>query len=196
MSKSLALFDFDGTLTKRDTLLDFIIYTSGLPRTILGAIILSPFLISYKLGLYNNSKAKEKVISYFFKGWAAEEFSVAGANYATKRLPKTLKSSAKEKIKYHLDSGHEVAVVSASIEDWIIEWTNELDIKLIATQLEKKEGIVTGEFETKNCYGPEKVKRIKEKFNIEEYDCIYAYGDTEGDQPMLELADKAYYKPF
>lgn len=196
MAKSLALFDFDGTLTKRDTLFDFIIYAVGIPKTILGLVLLSPILISYKIGLYNNQKAKEKVVSHFFKGWNAKMFAELGSEYSKNRLPKILKTSGIERLKWHINSGHDVAIVSASIEEWIIEWTNKMDIKLIATQLEKNEGILTGEFETNNCYGAEKVKRIKEYYNLREYKFIYAYGDTTGDKQMLKLADQSFYKPF
>lgn len=196
MAKSLALFDFDGTLTKRDTLFDFIIYTVGIPKAILGSILLSPILISYKIGLYDNQKAKEKVVSHFFKGWNAKRFAEIGSDYAKNRLPNILKTSGIERVKWHINKGHDVAIVSASIEEWIIEWTNKLDIKLIATQLVKKEGFLTGQFKTKNCHGVEKVNRIKEEYNINEYESVYAYGDTNGDKQMLELADQSYYKPF
>ena len=196
MSKSLALFDFDGTLTNRDTLLDFIIYTVGIPKTMLGSILLSPILLSYKIGFCNNQEAKEKVISHFFKGWKVEKFSEVGSDYSRSRLPKILKDSALEKLKWHINRGHEVVVVSASIEEWIIDWTNRLNINLIATQLEKNGDILTGEFESKNCFGSEKVRRIKQQYNIEAYDCIYAYGDTDGDKPMLALGDKVFFKSF
>lgn len=195
MANSLALFDFDGTLTKRDTLFDFIIYSVGFPKTILG-IILLPILISYKIGLYDNQKAKEKVIAYFFKGWDAKKFAEAGSDYSKNRLPKILKASGIDRLKWHINNGHDVAIVSASIEEWIVEWTNKLDIRLIATQLRKKEGILTGQFKTKNCHGAEKVNRIKELYNLNEYEYIYAYGDTSGDKEMLELADQSFYKSF
>ena len=196
MAGSLVLFDFDGTLTTRDSLPDFLIYAVGIPKTIWSSILLSPILLNYKIGLYDNQKAKEKVISHFFRGWKVKKFSEVSSNYSRNRLPEILKTSGVEKLKWHINSGHEVAIVSASIEDWIIDWTDKLDINLIATKLEKKEGLLTGQFKTKNCYGTEKVFRIKKHYNLKEYKYIYAYGDTEGDKPMLKLADKAKYRCF
>ena len=196
MSDTLALFDLDGTLTKRDTLLDFIFYSIGLPKVIWNSILLSPTLLKYKLGFYDNEKAKEKVISHFFKGWEKKKFTELGLKYSKNRLPKILKTSGIKKLNWHISCGHQVAIVSASIEDWIIGWTNKLGIELIATKLEDKEGFLTGKFKTKNCYGIEKVNRIKTFYNLNEYVEIYGYGDTKGDKPMLNIVNNAYYRSF
>ncbi len=59
-----------------------------------------------------------------------------------------------------------------------------------------KNGIVTGKFSTKNCYGIEKANRVQEVYNFDDYDHIYAYGDSRGDKELLELADESFYKPF
>ena len=42
----------------------------------------------------------------------------------------------------------------------------------------------------------EKGNRVKEAYNLDDYDRIYAYGDSRGDKELLELADKSFYKPF
>ena len=59
-----------------------------------------------------------------------------------------------------------------------------------------QDNIITGNFITKNCYGQEKVNRIKESYDLSKYDLIYAYGDSRGDKEMLELANNSFYKPF
>ena len=69
-------------------------------------------------------------------------------------------------------------------------------MRLLATLLETENGIVTGKLSGKNCYGPEKVARIKSEFRLEEYDNIYAYGDSSGDTEMLAIATKPYYRKF
>jgi phosphatidylglycerophosphatase C len=62
--------------------------------------------------------------------------------------------------------------------------------------LEVKNGVVTGKIDGKNCNGKEKAKRIKQAINLNEYDSIYAYGDSAGDKQMLALATYTYYKNF
>jgi phosphatidylglycerophosphatase C len=60
--------------------------------------------------------------------------------------------------------------------------------------LEVKGGRITGRFLTKNCSGREKVRRIKEQYDLALFDRIYAYGDNPADRPMLGLAHERYYR--
>ena len=75
MTKKVYAFDFDGTLTTKDTLLAFIRYAKGTGKTILGALLFSPILILMRLHLYPNWKAKQQVFSYFFKGMEIGDFN-------------------------------------------------------------------------------------------------------------------------
>ena len=93
-------------------------------------------------------------------------------------------------------NGFEIAVISASAENWIRNWSDRYRLKLIATKLEVKNGLITGRIEGRNCYGEQKVVCIREQWNLTEYEDIYVYGDTSGDKPMLALATKSFYKPF
>ena len=101
-----------------------------------------------------------------------------------------------EKIVWHKEQGHKVVIVSASIECWLKPWCDKNGLGLIATKLEIKDGRVTGKFLTKNCYGIEKANRVKEGYNLDDYDYIYAYGDSRGDKELLALAHESHYKPF
>ena len=87
-------------------------------------------------------------------------------------------------------------VVSASPENWIEQWSQNLHLELIASRLEVNEGKVTGKILGKNCHGNEKVSRIRELYDLSHYRIVAAYGDSSGDKPMLQLASKSYYKPF
>ena len=40
------------------------------------------------------------------------------------------------------------------------------------------------------------IKDSKEKYDLLGFNKIYAYGDTKGDLPMLDLAHESFYKPF
>lgn len=194
--RCLALFDFDGTLTFKDSLADFIAYAVGRSRLVSGAAFLSPFLAAYALKIMDNGQAKRKVLSHFFAGWREDVLEAAGKAYALERLPKILRDKGIDRLYWHLDQGHDVAIVSASPEVWLRAWTENMGIGLIGTSLEVKDGRITGNYQGRNCHGEEKVRRIKERYPLEEYDIVYAYGDTSGDTPMLGLAHEVVYKPF
>ncbi len=193
---SLVLFDFDGTITTDDSLIKFIRFVVGDVKFIWGMTLLSPMLTAYKLKLIPNYKAKQYMLSYFFKGMTEEKFMQVANEYSLKHIDTILRPKAMEKIAWHKEQGHKIVIVSASIECWLKPWCDENNLDLIATKLEIKDGIVTGKFLTKNCYGIEKANRVQKQYNLSDYNHIYAYGDSRGDKELLELADERFYKPF
>jgi phosphatidylglycerophosphatase C len=192
----IVFFDFDGTITTKDSLLDFVKYAVGKWNYRMGLFILSPILAAYSIKLLSNSVAKEKLISYFFKGLNSIYFQNIANTYSIEQIDKIIRPEALERIKWHQEKGHKTVVVSASMEYWLNGWCKKNKLELIATKLESKNNRLTGKFSTKNCYGIEKVIRIKENYNLKDYETIYAYGDSKGDKEMLSIADKKYYKYF
>jgi HAD superfamily hydrolase (TIGR01490 family) len=194
--ENIAFFDFDGTITTDDSLIKFIRFVIGDAKFVAGMAVLSPMLTAYKLKLIPNYKAKQYMLSYFFKGMSEEKFMQVANEYSLKHIDTILRPKAMEKIAWHKEQGHKIVIVSASIECWLKPWCDKNNLDLIATKLQIKDGIVTGKFLTQNCYGIEKANRVQEQYNLDDYDHIYAYGDSRGDKELLELADESFYKPF
>ena len=196
MSKGIAFFDFDGTITTRDTLLEFIKFAKGKRAFYSGFLYNIFYLIAYKIKLISNQEAKEKVLSYFFKDMDLIEFDKLSEAFSKKKLPSIIRHGAEKEIARLQQENFVVVIVSASPENWIRHWCKERNLILIASELEVINGKVSGKISGKNCHGEEKVRRILEKYVLKEYDEIYAYGDTKGDLPMLGLATKSFYQPF
>lgn len=196
MKKGLALFDFDGTITVNDTFMEIIKFQKGAGRFYFGMLILSPILFLYKTKLIKNWRAKEIVLTYFFGGMSDEAFQRKCDDFIINKLPSIFNDEALSKIDFHRANQHRIIVVSASPRNWIEGWCIAMGIELIATELEIQNNTITGKLQSFNCYGQEKVNRIKAHLNIEDYDTIYAYGDTDGDKPMLALADHPFYRKF
>lgn len=192
----IALFDLDSTITKKDSLADFIQYAVGKPAYFMGLLTLSPMLIAYAIKLISNHAAKEKLITYFFKDCDADHFRKLAHKYSCSQIDKITRPKAMEKIRWHQGQGHKVVIVSASVECWLKGWCDKNEVDLVATQLEIKNNKLTGKFATRNCHGIEKVNRVKEAYNLSQYEYIYAYGDSRGDKELLALADESFYKPF
>lgn len=191
--KKIYAFDFDGTLTTRDTLVEFIRYACGNRAFCWGFLRYSPLLILMKLGNYPNWKVKQQVFSYFFKGMPYKEFAQLGRLFAldNKHL---LRPKGVEMVKKAQAEEAEVLIVSASIDNWVQPFFPE--VRVVGTQVEVKDGHLTGRFLTKNCYGQEKVDRILAIYrHRQEYELI-AFGDSRGDKELLAFADEAHYKPF
>ncbi len=189
----LALFDFDGTITDRDSFFDFLIYTFGLPRFILGLTAVSPLLLLYMTRLVPNWRAKEAVFRHFLKGLNVDNFEAAASKYSAERLPRIVRDVAGERIEWHRARGHRVVVVSASVESWLRGWCEPRGLELIGTRLQVVGGRLTGRIDGKNCHGAEKVRRVLERYPPEDYEYVYAYGNSGGDRDMMALADERYY---
>jgi len=187
--KIIAAFDFDGTITTKDTLFDFIVFYRGKLKLVVGLIILSPILVLYKVGLIKNDRAKQLLFSYFFKGTSLEEFNKKGGAYI-KRISEICKKETLDKIYWHKQEGHEIVIVSASISNWIKPWAHKTGFKqVIATEICSTDGIINGKFGSPNCYGQEKVNRLLAAYPDRSNYVLYAYGDSSGDKELLALAD-------
>lgn len=194
--KCIALFDFDGTLTNKDSFFEFIRFALGIKKLILGGFLLFPILLQYKLGLLSNEKAKQIVFMHFFSGWDLNSFKSIATKFSLTVVPNLLKDTAVQQINWHKEQGHEVVVVSASFELYLKPWCDKNNISIIATLIEDRHECLTGKFLSPNCYGKEKVNRIKAEFNLAKFDFIYGYGDSPGDHEMLHLANESHYKYF
>jgi HAD superfamily hydrolase (TIGR01490 family) len=196
VSQTIAFFDFDGTITTKDTLLEFIKFSKGRFRFYLGFAINSPWLIAFKLKLIPNQKAKERILSWFFRGEDLAGFQDTCERFASEILPGLIRPKALKEIEILRQKNATIVIVSASPENWIRPWAGFSSLQLIATRLAQKGDKLSGRILDRNCYGTEKVRRIQEDYRLKDYTTIYAYGDSSGDRPMLQLANTSFYKPF
>ena len=194
--KCIAFFDFDGTITTKDTLFEVIKHHKGKAKFFTGLLVSAPILIGLKIKLISNQRAKETILRYFFRGTELSAFQLKCDDFATALLPAIIRPGALEEVKKLKESGFEVIVVSASAENWIKSWADKMEIGLISTQLETINDKLTGNIAGKNCNGEEKATRIRSIYNLAEFDEIYCYGDSNGDKQMLALGTKTFYKPF
>ena len=196
MQKSIAFFDFDGTITKKDTMLELARFSRGNLSYVMGLCIISPWLVAMKLGLITKKKAKEKLLTYFFGNTPLQKFNDDCILFIQNKMPAIIKQEAMAAIKNHLSEYTTVVIVSASAENWVAPWCLKYSLQYICTRLEVKDDSITGKLLYENCNGNEKVSRIKQLFNLADYESIYCYGDTSGDTMMLSLATHPFYKTF
>ena len=200
MKKKLYCFDFDGTLTTCDTLLEFIKYAKGRGRFLMVFLMYSPLLVMMKLHLYPNWKAKQQIFAHLFAGMRIEKFDALCRGFA-EESQHLLRPKGITLMHEALVAGAQVFIVSASIDNWVrpfFDIRNLKGVQVLGTQIEVEDGKLTGNFKSNNCYGKEKVHRIAEalkSFERSEYE-IEAFGDSRGDKEMLAFADKGHFKPF
>ena len=192
----VAAFDFDGTLTRRDTLLPFLLHVLGTAAVMRHAFILSPTLAGYSLGMIRNDAAKERVFTQCLAGMHIDELQREAVQFVEHKLPSLMRSEALQRLGWHKKQGHRCIVISASLALYVQPWAQKMGFDdVIATHLETREdGRITGKLSGANCFGTEKVRRLEILLGDRDGYTLYAYGDSRGDKELLSTADYAYYR--
>jgi len=190
--QSLALFDFDHTVTTADTYSRFLRRVAT-PRQLARAKwSVGPWLAGYRLGLVSAHALRRRVTRIVFAGRAVEEIAAQAQAYAREVLPTLLRPEMMQRIAWHQAQGDSVALVSASIDLYLQPWCEQHGLGLICNRLETRDGQLTGRYADGDC-GPHKVRLIHAHYDLAAYPRVYAYGDSREDRPMLALAHERWY---
>lgn len=193
--KKLYCFDFDGTLTKKDTMFLFLQFYNRKKFT-KEFIKHIPLFVFLKLKLMEAEKVKRNFIASVLEGERQEALETAAQRFFDKYYPGLIRENALDFISTIDRTKTESLLVTASLDIWVKPFADQFGMTLLATQAEFKDGIFTGRFVSPNCNGPEKVLRIKTATAGKKFDKTIAFGDTDGDQPMLEWADEGHLAFF
>lgn len=189
---TIAAFDFDGTITTKDSLLPFLFFTYGKLRTFQKLIPLTPLFIKFVVGLAGRQETKEAILAAFFGGEPLTELLAQGKAYASsERMKRLIRPQAVEWLDWHKKQGHKCLIISASVDAYLpaLGELMGLDGVICSRLASDQNGHVTGKLQGINCWGPEKVRRLLEIAGPKEGFLLYAYGDSRGDKELLELAD-------
>jgi len=194
--RTVAAFDFDGTITYRDSLLPFLFFTHGYLLASFYLLIELPWLLGFLFGFASRQSAKEKLLTRFYKGTPIAAMQEYGKRYSETLLKKQVRPEALKRIAWHHREGHEVILISASIDIYLYPWAEKqrLSYAITSRMATDGDGKVTGTLIGANCWGPEKLRRLIEAAGPREDYILYAYGDSRGDQELLDSADFSYYK--
>jgi phosphatidylglycerophosphatase C len=196
----IAAFDFDGTLTRRDTLLPFLARGLGWLRFLLALLLSSPWLAAFALRLIPNHVAKQKLMLATLKSRTTAELDDWTNRWLAQDFPGQLQDWTMARLAEHQQAGHVCVMVSASPDIYLKRVAKDLGFDaLLCTEMAVVNGRLTGQMRTPNCHGEQKVLRLQawmaERFGLSGgAEVVYAYGDTSGDKPMLRLAAHAFYR--
>lgn len=196
--RHLALFDFDGTITKKDS---FRLFLQGARPY--GFFITAIFhclpVVRYTIGRYPNQRLKELFLRSLFQGMAISDFHAICHRFCEEKLPAIIRHGFWERYELYQKRGTRMVVVTATPRVIIEPWCKKHRLDLLGSELEKTRDLkLTGALLGENCMGEEKVRQIRNHYDLDRYGRIYAYGDSPGDLPMLGLAAKKdrFYRPF
>lgn len=188
--RSVAAFDFDGTLVPGDSLLPFVRRAAGRGR-FARAVLRHGGRVGLATvgGIGSRDDAKAAFARTAFRGLDAATVSACGETFAAS-LAERLRPAAAARLRWHQGEGHEVVLVSASLSIYLEPLGRRLGLtSVLATALEEgPDGRLTGELVGANVRGPEKVRRLRAWLGGDDVE-IWAYGDSAGDRELLADAD-------
>ncbi len=135
-------------------------------------------------------------LTLFFRGQPISKFERISGHFAINRIPGMIRSDAAIALEEHKKKQDKIVIVSSSLENWLAGWCHLENFDLIGTKLETLNGFITGKLHGENCYGPEKVNRLKEKYHLEDYSEIIVYGNSKGDLNLYEISTRYFHKTF
>ena len=157
----VAAFDFDGTLTRHDTLFLFLLHVAGPVKFSFKFMQLFTTLTGYALGLIRNDIAKIKVLRRFLANMEMTALQQHALQFADQKLPALLRPEAMQRLEWHRQQGHRCVVVSASLELYLRPWASKAGFSdIVGSRLTVlDDGHTSGELLGENCFGPEKLRQ-------------------------------------
>jgi phosphatidylglycerophosphatase C len=194
--RPLVAFDFDGTLTVRDTFTAFLLWRSPVWRKLLAPLRLLPAAMYYLL-TRDRGRFKSAAFAALVGAIPATTLTADAERFAETIWERLLRPDALARWNAHGENGDERAIVTASPELVIAPFAHRLEAdRLIGTRLEiGRDGSIDGRLMGPNCRGPEKVIRLEAVYGPG-VRLAAAYGDTAGDDQMLARADKPFMRLF
>lgn len=192
MSNNLVVFDFDGTLTTRDSFMAFAQKSVGNTQLLRAVLRCVPYLTAWKFRLKAGGYAKEKLFAALYAGRPHKWMEKQGEFFAS-FIPEFERAEVVKALDEHISNGDEVYIVSASMPEWITPWATRHSIPashVIGTLCDVNgNGIITGRFASPNCYGVQKVERLQQAVgNLTDFHII-VYGDSSGDKEIFAIAN-------
>lgn len=187
MKNKLALFDFDGTLTKKDSFVSFFSFVNGRRSFLIKSLPLIPSILGYYLKIVSGHQLKERYLRRLVVNKTVEEFRLHSKKYAEEVAPGIMNETILQALLEFQKQNFRCIVVSASMDIWLDEWAEKNNVEVICTKSEIQDNKYTGRLSTPDCVKGEKVKRIQAHLQLSDYSEIAVYGNAP-DAEMLKLA--------
>jgi phosphatidylglycerophosphatase C len=188
----VAVFDLDGTLTTGDCVLPFLRRAAG--RRLLTATLRHPLALA--AGLVRRDRDRLKALACAsLAGIPAAEIDRLGEAFARDVAANRLRDDTTARLRRHRELGHTVVLASASLDPYLVPLGRLLSAdEAVCTMLERgADGQLTGRLAGPNCRGAEKARRVRallDERGLAEAE-VWAYGDSDADEPLLASADHA-----
>lgn len=194
--RPIVAFDFDGTLTIRDSFTAFLRWRAGAAGWAIGLAKMAPALAAY-ISDRDRGRIKAASVREFLHGLERQALEAEAQRYADQVWDRFMRPDALACWKAWGEKGAHRVIVTASPETTVAPFARRLGAEgLLGTQLVfDTQDRVTGAFVGENCRGEEKVRRLRAAYG-DDMTLAAAYGDTSGDTEMIAIAGEKGFRVF
>lgn len=194
--RPIVAFDFDGTLTVRDSFNAFLAWRDSAPRFLTGLMKLAPAALGYTVNR-DRGRLKAAAIREFLAGRTPAEVGAEAAEFCEAVWAKFMRPDALETWNAWKGRGATLVIVTASPAITVEPFARRLGADvLLGTRLKLDSmGRIAGPLAGENCRAGEKVLRLRERFGAD-VTLAAAYGDTSGDTEMIAIAAEKGFRVF
>lgn len=192
---ALAVFDLDGTITRRDTLLPFLLTCLRrrpwrLPRLLWAVPLLFGFVIRRDRGRF-----KGGLIHATLGGLPRDYLERCAARFVPRLLRRGLYAEALRAIEQHRSRGDRLLLMSASTDLYVPLISRALGFpETLCTRVRwRPDGRLDGRLATANCQGAEKRRCLEALLARDRPSRVCAYGNSRDDLLHMRLAQQAYF---
>ncbi|KAA0943913.1 MULTISPECIES: HAD-IB family hydrolase [unclassified Pseudomonas] len=195
-AKVLSVFDFDGTLTHHDSFVPFLKFAFGKWEFSRRMLKLAVPGVRFLLRQISRDELKAQLIRTFMTGVEKAWVQQKAEEYCQANWARLMRPAGVQSVEDEIGSGAVVTLCSASPALVLQPFADRLGIKLIGTELEVVDGVLTGRLTGNNCRCENKVLRLEAVYgDLGEYR-LRAWGDTRGDRELLAAAQDAHFRHF
>jgi phosphatidylglycerophosphatase C len=188
----LAVFDLDGTITRHDTLIQYVLgYLKTRPWRVFGFVLALPAVVKYLIGVYDRGALKASVLHWTLGGVTRAELDAWTARFVPAVLANGVFRDAMERIAAHKRDGDCLVLMSASTDIYVPAIARQLGFDEVTCTGVRWDGDrLNGALTTPNCRGEEKAVRF-EALRVRHAGVrSVAYGNAASDLPHMRLADR------
>jgi len=174
----VAVWELDGVLTRRNTLLPFLRRVAG-TRAVLDAAAMT----------FIRESPATLVLQRTLGGLGVAEVDRVARAYAA-RVAARLRPDTLARWQWHRRQGHRVVIATASPGLYVHHLGRHLGADaVICTEMTTVNGHLTGALRGGPCQGPEKARRVLAHLTESPASPVWIYADAHTDDRLLALAD-------
>jgi phosphoserine phosphatase len=181
----VVVFDFDGTLVSRDSVIDFSLrYCARRPARFLLLAAVSP--LALLLGLRSRHAAGSVLLWAMTVCSSTRSFALALRRYARHTLPSFAKEAIFAELGRHLNEGRRVVIATGSVPPLVrgvLAARGIARLPIVGSRLRRRWGGLIAET---HCVGRVKALELQRRFGILEWASVYT--DSFADRSLLRGA--------